>query len=335
MRKTKTPERIRELNDWLRTKLWQPSVGLLKWKTEASGEKSGLELGRTGSLAYQLVGERTKRILPLFKDLDQNLQRSGLRVNFKAYVSLTIFAAILIAFVALVLISSLSLLVFNVPPFSAVLFGAGASLFTFASSIIGFYLYPIYRADKHKRELDDELPFATGYMAILASAGVSPEKIFYSISNMSVPLAVSQEAKNIVRNVNLFGLDIISALETASKQTPSERLRETLQGIISAISSGSNLAAYLREKSKQNMKLKRISLKKFADNLSILSEVYVALLLTGPLLLIIMLAVIAMLGGGGLGILSPDLLLNLLTYVGVPVSAIIFLIVLDATSPKW
>jgi hypothetical protein len=61
----------------------------------------------------------------------------------------------------------------------------------------------------------------------------------------------------------------------------------------------------------------------------------VALLLTGPLLLVIMLSVMAMLGGGNLGILSPDLLLSLLTYMGIPLGAIIFLIILDAASPKW
>ena len=83
------------------------------------------------------------------------------------------------------------------------------------------------------------------------------------------------------------------------------------------------------------MKLKRISLKKFSDTLSVLSEFYVALLLTGPLLLVIMLAVMAMLGGGSLGILSPDLLLSLLTYIGLPLGAIIFLIILDAVTPKW
>jgi flagellar protein FlaJ len=172
-------------------------------------------------------------------------------------------------------------------------------------------------------------------MAILTSAGVSPEKIFYSLSNLSVPLTVSIEAKNVVRDVNLFGLDIISALEGTSKRTPSERFREMLEGFISTIHSGGNLAAYLREKSRQYMKLKRISLRKFSDTLSILSEFYVTLLVTGPLLLIIMLAVMAMLGGGSLGMLSPDLLLSLLTYLGIPLGSIMFLIILDAVSPKW
>jgi hypothetical protein len=83
------------------------------------------------------------------------------------------------------------------------------------------------------------------------------------------------------------------------------------------------------------MKLKRINLRKFSDTLSTLSEFYVALLITGPLLFVIMLSVMAMLGGGILGILSPDLLLCLLTYIGIPLGSIMFLIILDAVSPKW
>jgi len=43
----------------------------------------------------------------------------------------------------------------------------------------------------------------------------------------------------------------------------------------------------------------------------------------------------AMLGGGSLGMLSPDLILSLLTYMGIPLGSIMFLIILDAVSPKW
>jgi len=308
---------------------------LKRLKPKASPETFKFALKKPHSLAYQLIGEKTDRVLPLFEDLDLNLQKAGLKINFKAYLSLTLFATILTSVTALISIPCLLAFVFNIPFFSAVLFGVGGGLFVVAFSIIGFYFYPIYRADKLKREVEDELPFTTGYMAILASAGVSPEKIFYSISNLSLPLAVSEEAKNIVRDVNLFGLDIISALEKTSKRTPSERFREMLEGFISTIHSGGNLAAYLREKSGQYMNLKRISLHKFSDTLSVLSEFYVSLLITGPLLMVIMLAVMAMLGGGNLGGLGPDLLLNLLTYLGIPLGSVIFLIILDAVSPKW
>jgi flagellar protein FlaJ len=225
--------------------------------------------------------------------------------------------------------------VLNVSLLPAILFGVGSSLFAFAFTIIGFYGYPAYRANVVKRQLEDELPFTAGYMAILASAGVSPAGIFNSLSNLSSQDALTTQAKDIVTDVNLFGSDIISALEKASMQTPSESFRQMIQGLISTIRSGGNLAIYLREKSVQYIRLRKISLKKYSDTLSMLSEFYVAVLLTGPLMLVIMLIVMAMLGGSPLWIFSPDMLLNLLTYFGIPLGTVAFLIVLDATSPKW
>lgn len=290
---------------------------------------------RIKTVAYQLIGDKTTRILPLFKDLDLNLQRSGMKINFKAYVSLTVFSMILVSLATLLIVPCLLVFMLNMPFLSAMLFGLGASLFAIGLTIVGFYAYPVYRVDATRRQLEDELPFTTGYMAILTSAGVPPENIFNSLSNLPVPLVTSAQAKDIVTDVNLFGSDIISALEENSKRTPSEMFREMIEGFISTIHSGGNLAAYLRQKSMQYMKLKRIGLKKYSDTLSMLSEFYVAILLTGPLMLIIMLTVMAMLGGGNLGILSPDLLLNLLTYLGIPLGAVVFLIILDATSPKW
>jgi flagellar protein FlaJ len=159
--------------------------------------------------------------------------------------------------------------------------------------------------------------------------------MFYSLATLSVPLAASSEALEIVQNVSLFGMDIISALEKASSRTPSMKLRDMIEGMISTIHTGGSLGAFLRERFKTHMKLKRVSLKKYANSLSMLSEVYVALLLTGPLMLIIMLSIMSVLGGGGLMGLSSDLLLSLLTYIGIPVCAILFLVILDSSSPKW
>ena len=327
-------EKLEAFKKRLEKGLQKSSANFSKQKSKSPTKETKMALENPLPMAYQLIGDKTARFMPLFKDLDQTLKKSGLKVNFKVYVSLTILASLLITLPVAVVLSVLLFFAFNIPLGSALLFGFGGSLFTWAFSIIGFYLYPIYRADKHKRELDDELPFSTGYMAILASAGVSPEKIFYSLSNLNVPFAASTEAKEVVKNINLFGLDVISALEKASSRTPSEKFRDIIEGMISTIHTGGNLGAFLREKFKTAMKLKRLNLKKYSDNLSVLSEVYVALLLTGPLLLVIMVAVMSVMGGG-LGILSPDLLLSLLTYLAIPVCAVIFLIILDSTSPKW
>jgi flagellar protein FlaJ len=336
MKSNKAVGKIKRFLGHLSKRLGLPMPKFPKLVARTRKEKINRPSESFSSFAFRLLGGKTTRVLPLFDGLDSNLQHSGLKINFKAYVSLVVIGAFLTAIGALALVPILALIMFHTSITAALLFGVGGSLFAFAFVTIGFYVYPIYCADKLRRELEDELPFTTGYMAVLTSAGVSPEKIFHSLSNLSVPLAISDEAKDVMRDVNLFGRDIISALEEQSKRTPSEKLKEMIEGLISTIHSGSNLAAYLREKSKQYMKLKRISLKKFSDTLSILAEFYVTILITGPLLLVIMLAVMAMLPGGSMsGILNPSLILNLLTYIGIPLGSIMFLITLDAVSPKW
>jgi len=328
-------EKLKVSKKRLGTKFQTLFANFLKPRSKSPMKEPKMNLEKPLSMAYQLIGNKITRFIPLFKDLDQTLQKSGLRINFKAYVSLTIFASLLFTLPIAIVTPLLLFFVLKVSLGSALLFGFGGALFTWALSIIGFYLYPVYCADKHKRELDGELPFTTGYMAILASAGVSPEKIFHSISTLNVPLAASTEAKEVIKNISLFGLDVISALEKTSGRTPSEKFRDIIEGMISTIHTGGNLGAFLRGKFKTAMKLKRLSLKKYSDNLSVLSEIYVALLLTGPLLLVIMVSVMSLMGSGGLGILSPDFLLSLLTYLAIPVCAVIFLIILDSTSPKW
>ena len=267
--------------------------------------------------------------------MDIGLRRSGIMTSFKFYVSLTLLATLIATVATMLLIPPVLYFVLQTPLFPSILFGVGGGLFAGVLTVIGFYIYPIYRADIIKRNLEDNMAFATGYLAILAGAGVPPNSMFRSLSRIPQKLAIIDESRIITRDVELFGTDIITALETASKRTPSEKFKELLEGLIATIHSGGNLMTYLLQRSRQGMKFKRIALRKFSDTLGMLSEFYVTLLVAGPLIFVVMLAVMAMLGGTGLGIMSPTLLLMLLTYMGIPVGSIIFLIVLDAVTPKW
>ena len=295
---------------------------------------------RTGSTkpqvaAYNLLGDKTAKFIPLFKDLDKNLERSKIKITFKAYVSLTILTSLAVSLSALILTPIILYFLFGLSIHSALLFGLGISLLSGAFTVIAFYVYPVYRADSLKRKLEDELPFAAGYMAVLAGSGVTSDKIFKALARIDVPLAITEEAKRIVRDIELFGADLISALESASKRSPSEKFKQFLQGFIATMHSGGSLVAYLLDRSRHYMRLKKIAIRKFADTLSLLSEFYVAILVAGPLLFVIMLAVMAMLGGGGMGLLDPKLLLYLLTYIAIPVASVIFIIILDVLSPRW
>ncbi len=254
-------------------------------------------------------------------------------VTFKAYISFAILVSTLSSMSTLILIPLILILILRFSLLSSILFGLGGGLLAGAITTILFYIYPAYHADSLKRSLEDGLPFTTGYMAILAGAGVSPDRIFRSLAEVDASLAVSEEAKTIVRDVELFGFDILSALEASAKRTPSAKFKILLEGFIATVHSGGSLTNYLRHRSREYMKLKRIALRKFSDTLSILAEFYVSLLVAGPLILVVMLAVMAMLGGGT-GLLDPRLLLYLLTYIGIPVGSAVFLIILDINSPR-
>lgn len=295
-----------------------------------------LKLGATKPqvFAYQIIGERTTHFMPLFKDLDLSLKNSGMKINFKAYVSTVILASLLMSASFIVIVPLLLFFLFKMSIFSSLLFGFGFSLFAGALTVISFYAYPSYRADTLKRGLEDEMPFATGYMSILAGAGVPPDFIWRSLAQIDSSLAISDVAKTVVRDVELFGFDALSALETASKRTPSERFKELIEGFISVVYSGGDLVKYLRNRSQQYMKLKQIALKRFSDTLAVLAEFYVTLMVAGSLIFVVMLAVMAMLGGGGVGFLDSTLLLQLLTYIGLPIGSMVFLIILDMVSPK-
>jgi len=307
----------------------------LRYHLKTLSENLKLSFKKPHILAYHVLNKRTARFLPIFRDMDKNLQKSEIKINFKAYANLTIFTSFLLAILTLTIITPTLFLIFHVPLIPSILFGVGASMFAGAFTTLGFYLYPIYCADSLRRSLDDELPFIAGYMTILAGADVPPNAIFRSLAQVESSLGFSKEAKSITQDVELFGYDIISALEKASKRTPSEKFKELLEGFIATVHSGGNLVSYLTEKSHYYMDLKRIALRRLADTLSVLAEFYVALLVAGPLLLVVMLGVMAMLGGGELGLLNPVLLLNLLTYIAIPLGSLVFLIILDIFSPRW
>jgi len=292
-----------------------------------------LRMTKPQVLAYQVIGEKTVRFLPLFRDVDSNLCKSGMMISFKAYVSLSILATLFVSIFALMVVQLVSILILRLSLYSSMLFGIGISLLVGAFTIIGFYVYPIYRADNLERTLEDGLPFTTGYMEIMAGAGVPPYRIFRALAQIDAPFAVSREARVITRDVELFGFDVISALEAASKRSPSDKFRELIEGFIATVHSGGNLTNYLRTRSRQYMKLNRIALRKFSDTLGVLSEFYITMLVAGPLILVVMLGVMAMLGGNWSGLFNSQSLLYLLTYLGIPVGSIMFLIILDALSP--
>ena len=138
---------------------------------------------------------------------------------------------------------------------------------------------------------------------------------------------VSKECGVIVRNVELFGLDLISAVEDAKTVTPSEKYRELLNDLLLIYKSGGNLQNFLHAKSLSYRDLAKSEMDSLLQFLEMIAEVYVTAFVAAPIAVIIMVVAQNLSGQQTLGNLIPIL------YIGIPFGAIILIGILAILLP--
>lgn len=161
------------------------------------------------------------------------------------------------------------------------------------------FLLPDIRAGSRARDIDAKLPYALNYIAIMASAGITLDKIFASLAKQPVYGEIASEAAWISRDLDLLGRDIIGALTSAIDRSPSLKFQDFLQGAIINITSGGDMKNYFRAKSDQYAYESRQDQKKFLDNLGVLAESFVTVVVAAPLFLLVLLSVMTMFGSSG------------------------------------
>ena len=177
--------------------------------------------------------------------------------------------------------------------------------------------------------MDLELPYVTTHMSILAAAGMPPARMFKLLEDSRTTPEVASEANEVVRDVEILGDDIITALEAERKRSPSSVFAEILEGLVATIRSGGNMKGYLQDTTRMIMDLRRVAAKQLIESLATFADIYVTLLIVFPLLIIVMFSVMALIGGG-LGGLSVTTMMSLVTYGIVPLSAGVVLVMLDS-----
>jgi flagellar protein FlaJ len=302
-------------------------------------------------IAIKACGWLADRWIGYFQSLKLPLQQARLRILFRTYVARIIFLTGLTFIFSFV--GSLNFFI-QLPLIWAL---AGSLLLAgFLSSLVFMllYLYPVHEASSRKRSIESNLPFATSHMAAIASSGLPPYIIFKMLLGFEEYGEIAREARMIVRNVDSFGQDIVTAMKQLIRRSPSRRWSELLQGIISTIETGGNLLLYLQLQARDAMLDYRLKREKYMQSLSTYADFYTGVLIAGPLFLISILAVMNLIGGtiGGLGLtmtcapgVSPSLL-GLLTgecvigamelgiYLAIPLANIAFISFIHFTQPE-
>ncbi|MEM1538612.1 MAG: type II secretion system F family protein [Candidatus Nezhaarchaeales archaeon] len=298
-----------------------------------SRRRGRVEAGAKGfhAFAFRVLGGRVSWLEAQLTGLDDALRKAGMRITLRAYVSLMVLLSFLAAtttFVSSYFILDLFIKVLT----QKILLSFGFSLIVWVVVFYASYIYPKGVASTRRRYMEVELPFVVSHMAVLAAAGITPERIFKSLADLNIK-AISDEARNIIRDVELFGYDVLEAISRAAKRSPSSGFAEVLRGVVSTSSAGGDLKRYLLTEARRFMRLKRIEIRRSITSLSVVSEVYIGGAVIGPLILILMLSMMSLVGAAVFG-LSLELIMMIVVYVLTPAILVIMLILMDAFMVK-
>jgi len=291
-------------------------------------------LRRYERLAYRWFGKRSEVAVERNPRLRVTLQKAHIYLRPEAYVAaatltslLTVLGTLLPVLLLSILIATgqlevpfrLLLLLLPIPPV------AGAMMYLLAMVL------PDVRAATRARDINAKLPYALNYLATMAAAGATPEQIFASLAKQPIYGAVAHEAAWITRDVDLLGMDIVTALGRAVDRSSSEKMQDMLQGAITALTSGGDLKTYFANKAEQYLYDNRQDQKRFLDGLGVLAESFVTVVVAAPLFLIVILSVMTSLGGS---VRHTVLVGYTLVLVVLPLAQAGFVVAIRAMTPE-
>ena len=264
-----------------------------------------------GKIANKYAKEHADKLITkypgVFKKLFSSLEQVDISILSRTYVSMMLFYTA-IALPTLTITFLVLNLAFKLNILTLLLIVFGSTLAT----LLGFYFYPSSLIGQKNRKIKMDLPFAIVHMSAVAGSGAHPLSIFELIAQSDEYPELKKEIKKILNQVNLFGYNLTTALKNVARATPSPEFKELLNGMISTIETGGDLKAYLREKAEESLNTYKLDMKKHTEAIATYSEIYTAVLIAAPLLLIITLAIINSIGGKIAG-----LSVNTIAWIGV------------------
>ncbi len=268
-----------------------------------------------------------------FQPLKQIIIQSDTTELYEKYIQNMIIYSFLIAFFSAAYIFIIFKFVIGFRFIVSLITSLMFSITIFLISITAYHSYPFQMVEAKRTDIETNLPFAINHMAAVAESGVPPYIMFKLLSNANEYGEVSKESKKIVRNVEIFGMDIVKSLEEVAKRTPSQQFKRFLYGVVSTIETGGDLRLFLKTASEEAMLDYRMKREKYLSALSTYADFYTAVLIAAPLFFISTLSVMSLVGGQVMG-MSIQTAMKLGVFIGMPILNILFLLFLQLTQPK-
>lgn len=179
---------------------------------------------------------------------------------------------------------------------------------------------PGSKAKGRARDIDKRIGPAMSFISAMASADVNVDVIFKELSRQDIYGEIKSEAEWITRDTELLGIDILTAISKAAQRTPSSKFQEFLQGVVTTSTSGGQLKPYFLQKAEQYEKESKLDMRSQLESLGLMAESFVTVVVAFPLFLIVIMAIMAIVPGGGGNTDFTVLLLWLVVGLMVPIS---------------
>ena len=121
----------------------------------------------------------------------------------------------------------------------------------------------------------------------------------------------------------------MSSIVENAKLSPNDQFREILEGYVATVKTGGNPTAYLKITTEAVTKERVNKLDSMLESLAAMAEIYIMLLVAGPLLFIVLFVTLGMIGSSEIGGMSMSIVLYLLTYLGIPVLGTLMVVIMS------
>lgn len=279
-----------------------------------------------------------------FEDYRTLLRQAQMSMGYHLYLSRALMYFVILSVVSILITfmftTATTLLGVNFPKYLPFLFGGldGIVLvlavflvtFTFSFILIAILpvtlmvLYPWYKADSRKREIETNLPYAVIFMYALSRGGTNIADMMLTVSESEDTYGeVANEFKAIVREIEYFDTDVRDAIARASRESPSSSFSQFTEDLTSIVESGGNIEKFLNDKADEFLEQKKHDQENFIEILALLGEVYVTAFVAGPLFVIVITTVMTLVSGGRLGTLF------IIVYALIPLGNLLFAFLID------
>lgn len=277
-----------------------------------------------------------------FRDLSSSLKKSNIDILFQTYIAMIFFTTALSVFVSLLI--ALFFLFFDVGlAFPIISFYQGSYLSRLMWVILvpilvpmfvylGLYVYPSTEKKSIKKKIDQELPFAVIYMSSISGSGIEPSQIFRIIAESREYPALRKEIRKVLNQINLYGYDLVTALNNVAKSTSSERLSELFAGLSTTINSGGDLSEFFEKRSETLLIEYRLEREKYSKIAETFMDIYISVVVAAPMILMLLIVMISI---SGIKIGFSTAQMNIIIIFVIALINVVFLTVLQTKQPKY